>query len=240
MRRFVLFGAALMLLAGCHGRPADAPAPQVVRDSMDALGGLDRWSEAEDVEAEAVVTTYDGDGTAHVSRQRVRMDLPGGRLSASAVEPRGSWDASVALDGEADFDADGFTASETMRNRLTDALATLLHRVRGPVNLLEGDDHPAGTAQRVKVGGRKLVRVPVAESGHAVKAYYFDSVTRVPVLVTAGADRAGREGTVTRYEYRMLEDGTLFPHRIEVLRIGPNVLVGEEPVLKVEFVAVQS
>ena len=54
-------------------------------------------------------------------------------------------------------------------------------------------------------------------------------------LVTAGADAPGGKGTVTVYSYRMLPNGMAFPMRISVMKIGEHVLIGDEPVLEVDY-----
>ena len=54
-------------------------------------------------------------------------------------------------------------------------------------------------------------------------------------LVTAHADAPGKDGTVTLYTYRMNPNGMAFPAHLAVMKIGRHVLVGERPVLEVDF-----
>jgi len=110
----------------------------------------------------------------------------------------------------------------------------LLHRLRGPYNLLEGKES-ARAPQKDQVGGQEVIRVGVTGDNRMAVAYYFGSATGILKYVTAGADSPGSNGTVTSYEYCSLKNGATFPSLIQVNRIGRNVLLGETPVFQVEI-----
>jgi hypothetical protein len=118
------------------------------------------------------------------------------------------------------------------------ALRIILHRLRGPLNLYWRGEQ-AVAAQPLRLEGMDLVRVPVRNSRAGVAAYYFDARTHLLKLATAGADAPGGEGTVTVYTYRRLPGGLAFPSRLAVYRIGRNVLVGDQPVLEVDYQSVR-
>ena len=66
-------------------------------------------------------------------------------------------------------------------------------------------------------------------------AYYFNAETSLLRFATAGGDQPGGDGTVTVYSYRVASNGMAFPAKISVMRIGQHVLIGDRPVLEVEY-----
>jgi len=66
-------------------------------------------------------------------------------------------------------------------------------------------------------------------------AYYFDADSGLLRFVTAGADQAGGEGTVTIYDYSRMAGGRMFPRRLRAVKIGRLVLIGEEPVWEADL-----
>lgn len=234
---FALMGWAIFC-AGCAADPYAGydlgPARAVVSGCVDAMGGLKRWQSVKPIRAEAVVTVHDEAGIARVNKQEQVIDLGAGRIEASARLPDSVWAARVNDNGKARFEAEGFTIPEGVATLQIKALKTILHRVRGPLNLLGGSERAAG-ARRVRIDGMDLIRVAVQGSRADIAAYYFDAQTCLLTLATAGADEPGGEGTVTRYTYRMLDNGMAFPERISVHKIGRHVLIGDEPVLEVGY-----
>jgi hypothetical protein len=235
------------LCCGClqpHGLPSgsagsEQEARQVVSAGLDAIGGLAAWRRADTVRATAVVTLYDKTQAAYVSRQRHRIDLDGRRIRAWGETARGRWRAEAGADGHGTFHAGDSEMDPAVQQGIVDALALLAHRVRGPLNLLDGPNRPAVVAP-VRIAGQSLRRVAVAPDGGEVAAYYFgaDPNDRALRLVTAGADRPGRDGTVTLYTYRDV-GGLSFSSRIQVVRLGRHVLIGTERVLDVAYTDVR-
>jgi len=231
--------AGLLAVGGCasdpYGRYGLGEARDVVASCVEAMGGLDRWLNAGPIHAEAVVTLYHDGGAARVNKQQHAYHLGEPALVASARLPGGGWRATVPAGGEPEFRAAGGIAPE-VRGLLLKGLATMLHRVNGPLNLLRGrGDERAGRPQRVRVAAMDLIRVPVTGGDADAKAYYFDAQTCLLRLVTVGADAAGEDGTVTLYTWEMRPNGMVFPAALKVMRIGDHVLVGEKPVLEVDF-----
>jgi len=225
-------------LAGCSADPYAryelGAARGVVSDAVETMGGLKRWQSAGPIRAQAVVTIYDGAGSAVVNKHEQLIDLRAGRIQASARVPGGRWTATVHADGRASFRPGGATLSAEFRSRLLAALETLLHRLRGPMNLC-GCGEKAGQVSQVRVDGMKLIRVSASGGSAEVAAYYFDAQSKLLKLLTTGADEPGRQGTVTRYTYQMLPNGMAFPARISVVRIGQHTLIGAKPVLTAEY-----
>jgi len=243
MKRAGLTGAialAACVSAGCQ--PSDPyarydleDARDIVAASMDSIGGLDAWREVDYVDCNAVVRVYDEKGQPYVNRQRQRIDIDEAEISATATTPRGRWSATIDADGEGDVSG----AVDPGRWRLIrPALATLAHRVRGPLNLLRGDERADG-ADTMTVGGYEVVRVGVSGDSSNAVAYYFDVHNGTLRFVTSGADGPGREGTVTLYTWGILENGMAFPRSITVVKIGQNVLIGPETLIEADFADIE-
>lgn len=239
MKKIFLSAAAVCFLAvaGCID-PYTAyklgPARDVVADSVDVMGGLGRWRSAGQIEATAVVSIYDDAGKATINEQHQVIDLKRDVIRASARMADGSWSAVVGGNGYSKFKSKGFIASAERKKAIVGSLRIILHRVRGPRNLCGGGEKPVAT-ERVRIDGKDLIRVPVTGGADGIRAYYFDAQTSALKMVTAGADVAGGNGTVTVYSWRMFPNGMAFPVRISVVKIGSNVLVGDEPVLEVDY-----
>ncbi len=230
----------LLAWGGCATKPPPgAPlgqAGKVVGPCIEAMGGLKRWSRVGPIHATAVVTLYDDAGRAMINEHRHVFDLPAGTLTASADLPAGRWTATVSQHAPTRFQS-GAAMSGEARSRLVKALETTLHRVQGPLNFC-GDGAEAeqpGAPERVRLASMDLVRVPVRSGRTGVVAYYFDARTYLLRLATAGGDAPGEEGTVTLYTYRMSPNGMAFPARLAVMKIGRHVLVGDKPVLEVDY-----
>ena len=229
-RAALLLSCGLFLAAtGCTLKGYDeyelGPARQAVAGGVEWMGGLDAWKAVGEVHATAVVSVYDADGGADVTRQKQVIDVWDGSITASAPKAGGSWTKSA---GPADLlDADG---------GMKRTLAIIAHRAAGPLNILSGRDAiAAGELKAVRVNGHDCIRVPVAGDDRRAKAYYFDAVTHLLRLVTTGEDRPGGNGTVTIYTYQRLPDGTAFPKTLRVVPIGRHVLIGDTPLITVEF-----
>ena len=230
---------ALLMCWGCaadpYARYGLGEATDVVGSSVDALGGADRMLSSGPTHADAIVTIHDESGTAFINKHHQVYNLSAGTLAADARLPEGAWNAH-ASNTSAGFDAIG--ALDRARHApLLAALQLCQHRVRGPINLMNvsGSGEIAGKPERVRLPGMNLFRVPVTGGANDVKAYYFDAQTYLLRLVTAGGDAPGQKGTVTVYSYRLAPSGKAFPSRLEVLKLGQHVLVGNEPVLEVDF-----
>jgi len=235
-------GSVMWTCAGCSGLAGalgfggrkTIPANETVKHAVEAVGGLKAWRSAGTIRADAVVTLYDEAGVAAVNRHEQRINLHRGRLWASARVPEGQWSAGTDDWGNVRFDAGGADLPAALKGRLLASLGTMLHRLRGPMNLCGYGETP-GPGRPVRVDGVDLVRVAAA-GGHAdVKAYYFDAGSRRLRFVTAGADRPGEDGTVTVYDYETFPNGMAMPARLSVVKIGEHVLLGDQPVLQVRY-----
>jgi hypothetical protein len=210
------------------------PAKEIVQTSMDNLGWSRSGAELRSARFTAIVTTYDQTGKSYTDRQEMLFELAQDKLTTVGGTPQGRWKASIDDDGRFRLRAEPPVDRTKVQARMAPALATLLHRLRGPYNLLDRQEH-ARSAERTSVGGHAVVRVGVDGDNRQAVAYYFDAASGILRLVAAGADRAGAEGTVTEYQYDSHPNGMLFPSRIKVCRIGEQVLVGQTPVFEVEL-----
>ncbi len=226
-----------MLALGCsdpYARFKLGPAKPVVSKCVEAMGGLKTWRSMKPIAAVALVTMYDSDGKALVNEQQQVIDVFGNSIRAVVRLPGGTWSATVGGSGPATFEATGAGVSAEMSARLIHALRLTLHRARGAFNLL-GQAERATAAEPARVAGADLVRVPVVGGRAGTRAYYFDPGSRMLKYLTAGADAPGGEGTVTIYTYQLIPSGAAFPEKISVVRIGDHVLIGDQPVLEVEY-----
>jgi len=215
------------------------PASEIVSASVENLG----WDKAfggslGSVSFTAIVTTYDKDGRKYTDRQEMVADLGQDSIAARGATPGGAWTAVANEGGLTMLSADPGVEKSVVRQRMSMVLPTLLHRLRGPYNLLSGNER-ARTPQKTQVGGLDAVRVGVTGDNRNVVAYYFDPATGILKYVTAGADTPAGDGTITTYEYRSLPNGATFPCLVRVNRIGRNVLLGETPVFQVEISGVR-
>jgi len=230
-----------ILAAGCVPGGGDPSATYDQRTgrraavaAVGAIGGLEAWRNVSTVGATALVTLYDKSGAAHVDRQEHKIHLAAGTIIARGMTGSGSWRAKVHEDGRGEVTLSGAKMDAAARKRLISALSRLIHRVRGPMNLLAGRER-ARTASQVNVGGQALIRVGVGGDNRRAIAYYFSLDDHLLRMVTEGADSAGKNGTVTQYTYKPVADKLAFPVRIRVVRIGRHLLVGNRPVMEVDF-----
>ncbi|HUS90509.1 MAG TPA: hypothetical protein VM695_01620 [Phycisphaerae bacterium] len=210
------------------------PAASITTASMDNLGWCKLGEKAEEVHFTAIVTSYDKAGRSYTDRQEMEVDLEDGTITSIGGTPQGSWQAAATESGKFSLKADRGVDEAKVEQRMGPTLLTLLHRLRGPYNLL-GKRERARTAQDTRVDGQPVVRVAVEGDNRMAIAYYFDATLGVLKYVTAGGDRPGGDGTITLYEYDSLPDGVLFPKTIRVVRLGEHVLIGETPVFEVEI-----
>ncbi len=237
MKKIILSAAVCFLAAGCADPYAQCklgPARDVVGGSIDAMGGIGRWQSVKPITATAIVTIYDDAGKAMINEQHHVIDLREDVIRASARTAKGKWSIQIEVVKDCASVSSLDVATPYDPLLLVGSLVTTLHRVRGPMNLCGGDEKPIGS-ERVRIGGQDLIRVPVEGGNAGVKAYYFGAQTCALRLVTAGADEAGGEGTVTVYSWKMFPNGMAFPVRISVRKIGKNVLIGDTPVLEVDY-----
>ena len=238
LRYFTALLAAGVLLSGCASGKTDAygkyrlgASRDVVAAAVESMGGLKMWESASSIRADAVVTSYDAGGTAYTNRYKLTVDLKAETITAEADEAVGSWRAVVDTEGNCRLAESGFRADEATQKRIASSLAIILHRLRGPLNMLSGNER-AKTPARRRLGGEEVIRVGVTDFKGDAVAYYFDPASSHLKYVTAGADKPGRRGTITRLTYTALPSAAALPKHIEVFRIGRYVLLGRWPVLE--------
>jgi len=226
-------------LAGCdHYQMAASklgPASEIVSASIENLGwGKVFGGSLGSVSFTAIITTYDKDGQKYTDRQKMVVDLGANTIIAKGATPLGTWTVMAGQGGLVSVGAEPGVDAALVRRRMGMVLPILLHRLRGPYNLLEGPE-VARSPQNAQVGGVPVIRVGVTGDNRLAIAYYFGPATGILKYVTAEADSPGDNGAVTSYEYRSLANGATFPSLIQVNRIGGNVLLGETPVFQVEI-----
>lgn len=241
--RWMAAAVAVTLGLGLTGCGPDAvpgaerigPGAPTLRAAFESMGGLDAWQSADDVRARAVVTVYGNGADAYVTHTEQLIDLPGGTMRASADAPAGEWRATARVDGK--VRTSGTLGNERHDERLAEAMVMLIRRLRGPMNLLAPGVQTAA-AERVSVGGQKCLRVAVSGDPIGADAYYFDATTHVLRYITVPASE-GESPSVTVLTYAIQPNGMAFCRHVSVVRPGEFTLVGDEPVLEVDYTEVE-
>lgn len=241
--------AGAVFLAGCGapqplpagGRPDDpltverlGPAAEILSTAMESMGGLAAWSKVGRINAKAVVTMYDFDAVPYVNKQRQVFDLRGGTLAAEATSPRGTWHMVASTEGYCDLSVSGFIPDDERIVVIACTTATLLHRLRGPLNFFLTDERPESVEQTV-FAGLDVVRVGVGGDNRWARAYYFDATTGMLRFVTSRGDGPYEFGTVTIYEYMMLPNGLAFPRSIRIVALGEHAMIGYQVLMEADF-----
>ncbi len=233
--RIALCLAAMVAIGGCtgaiEGGKTSTMNPALCRAaylSLESAGGFKAWQGLSVVGAKAVITIQEPSGQASVNTVDLTIDLPGGTLEARAKTATGVWQGQAGINGKYTLSGEGLPGEPARQQQIGQALTKILHRLRGPMNLLLGTDRLAGSGRECMVDGASVVRLPVGEGAFDVKAYYFAKADRRLAFLTAGGDAPGQDGTVTVYEYQTLKGGLAFPRQIRLIHIGSNILVGRE------------
>jgi len=243
----VIFLAGLVGVVGC-GEPAEiqpgataplagvqlGPARDIVATCFDSMGGLEAWRKVQRVRMNAVVTMYDFEGVPYVNRQKHVLNIRGGTLAVEATNPRGTWNLTARDDGTCSMNVRGVWPADDKLVVIACSASTLLHRLRGAMNLLLTDERPDG-AEATRFDGNDVVRVGVTGDNEWAMAYYFDATTGLLRYVTSRGDGPYEYGTVTIYEYKMLASGMVFPSRIQVVALGDHAMIGEQVLLEADF-----
>jgi len=238
--------AGLVLLAGCApaasrggGKPlamtADlGPARDILAACMESMGGMAAWQKVGKIRATAVVTMYDFQDIPFVNIQKLVLDLRAGTLDVESNSPLGTWTLTATTEGYCDLQVSGAWPTDERILLIASTAATLLHRLRGPLNLLITDERPGGV-QPTRFAGSDVTRVGVEDDTRWAAAYYFDSTTGLLKYLTSRADEPFSYGTVTLYEYQMLPNGMAFPRTLRVVALGDHAMIGEQVLLEADF-----
>lgn len=241
------FGLACLLgglcAVGCRDRWATVrqelgPAADIATASMENLGWETSAGKVTSVRFSAVVTTYDKAGKSFTDLQEMVVDLKKDTIAAVGQSPQGRWEVRAYDRGTVRVRGSGDVDEQAVEARMGPTLVTLLHRIRGPYNLV-GHRERARNAESMRVSGVPVIRVGVEGDNRKAIAYYFDATNGMLQYVTAGSDRPSGDGTITSYQYAALPNGRVFPKLVEQARLGEHVLVGGKPLFRVEISQVE-
>jgi len=187
------------------------------------------------IDAIALMTIYEDDGAGCVYEAKVTIQPHKKRLRAVGYLPGGQWRADVRLDGHASIRTRNESIlTERQKTRLGEALRLTLHRVRGPMNLLDGTEH-ADRAEPVFISAQHLQRVVATGREALASAYFFDETNCELRMVARGDFTIPGEGTVTQLRNAPMADGIIMPILLEVAAFGQNSFVGDKKILSVEL-----
>ena len=243
----MIFLAGLVVVAGC-GESAEVqlgataplagvqlgPARDIIAASLDSMGGLPAWQKVQRIRANAIVTMYDFESVPYVNRQKQVLNVREGTLAVEATNPRGTWNLTSKADGTCSMNVRGLWPADDKVVVIACSTATLLHRLRGPLNFLLTDERP-DSAVATRFDGKDVVRVGVTGDTEWAAAYYFDATTGLLRYVTSRGDGPYEYGTVTIYDYIMLPNGMAFPKRIKVVALGDYAMIGEQVLLEADL-----
>ena len=172
---------------------------------------------------------------------RLDIDLDAGLMSARGNLPGGYWSARVAMDGWAITRPlaigwvrthDDLELTKAQKAELVDMLRLILHRVRGPINLLGGGEEIV-EVQEVFVAGYDAIRMTVSGRPEEALGYFFaDGQLR---MVTQGAIEPGQQGKATVYTTQRTVSGAIQPAGFEVMLIGRDSLIGRQKIMSVRL-----
>lgn len=239
MQMVLLTGLTAAAVCGCSSPPAVEPGqevasrlpstPPIVRQSVQAVGGVDRWAQISSVRAVVLMTVYDEQARPYVNRFHVRVefgpDLLCQELLADAMTAEGRLHVEVRRVGQA-----GPTAGpvpDDLKRRLNSAFRVLLHSLSGPWNLTAPGVQTA-PQQRTRLAGEELLRVERTDS-RPTRTFYFLPVEALPRAVVTGPSQPGRAGTVTLLDYTLQPNGLAWPGRVQLFHRGEHTTLGEQP-----------
>ncbi len=250
-KKIATFASAILLTAalgaGCGADRSGGFAAAVAQVPGPEAVGATEWLEYVDaLRTTAVVTTYADDGTAVVRTMRLNVDVNDGVLAAEGNLPGGSWTARITLDDWGVLNPLGIGwvhdhgdlhLNKQQKQQLARTLRLILHRIRGPVNLLEGGGEEIVAVEDVFVAGYDATRMIAAGRPELALAYFFsDGQLR---MITQGAVEPGGTGEVTVYTTERTAAGAIQPAAFEVMKIGRDSLIGRQKIMAVRLTDVR-
>ena len=232
---FVVLAWALVLVGcGRANRVPGSQAEQVVMDAADRSGGARQLEEVSRITGSALVKLYDDEGRATVRGQQFTAYPRWGLIQAQGRLGGGSWRAMVSVAGVGLVTTSGDASLDSAeKERIENYLRLILHRLRGPMNLLGGGEKPV-EVKTVFVAGRAMRRIAATGRPELAKAYFFDERYRDLRLITDGKDTLPGSGTVTVLNNQRV-DGYLLPVSMQVVEVGKDSLIGERTRMSVRL-----
>jgi hypothetical protein len=227
--------ASGIALVGCgrEGGPPSSQAEQVVMDAAARCGGSKQLGEVSRITGCALVKLYDNEGNATVRGQQFTAYPRLGLIQAQGRLGDGRWHATVAMGGMGVVTGGDANLSRADKEQIENYLRLILHRLRGPMNLLGGGEKPVEVST-VFVAGRAMRRVAATGRPELAKAYFFDERYRDLRMIADGKDTPPGSGTVTVLDNQHV-DGYLLPVGMEVVEVGQDSLIGRRTRLSVHL-----
>ena len=126
--------------------------------------------------------------------------------------------------------------SKQEKTELARTLRLILHRIRGPINLLQGGEQIVAV-EKVFVAGYDATRMIASGRPQLSLAYYFsDKQLR---MITQGAVEPGGNGDVSVYTTERTAAGAIQPAGFEVMEIGRDSLIGQRKLMAVRLTDVR-
>ncbi len=210
--------------------------PDYAARAMDATGTLDAWEKTKTIQAGAIVTFYNPDGSRYLTEQNYRIHPWANSILISAVEPQGAfkWQLSpegfTVLKGGGKIDA---LPVKVCRRYFAEAI---LNITTAPVRFL---DRGFGFTKSAAVKKEGLWYYPVeragSDSASALMVFYQNSESSlVDMLWFADIDRESFFA-VRGYNYREAEKGGVWlPAGIEIFKTDAHDSL-QQRLVKIDF-----
>ena len=225
-----------------HQRPIEerlAKAPWMVKRCIANAGGLAKWGDVSRIETTVLLSLTGPKGAVYHNCFEMRVflfkDKTGARLVATAPTPHGKMVVALNKDGEDEVPT---SYADPERAAAKKAFAHLIRRVSGPFAMLAADEPLIQSREPVRLGGHDCIRVTIGKD-NTQSAYYLDAKSGELLYVTEGGDYPNSGGTITAYTMQELPLGVKFPKTIRIMKIGENVLLGDELLIEAEFQKVE-
>lgn len=263
-RSAVLIAAAMLTLSGCGRQMAPPPSGEAdplaiapdgktvavradhVMASVDAAGGLSKWTQCKTVTGKGVVTVYGSDGAFYLTAHEFQAYPWSDAIRVTAQEPRGRFlwqlvgEEYRRVEGEPGLDVSGLQVSS---RGYVDAVRQI---VTTPARLLERGVEITRRPNSVRIRGKRYILMEakyspqqtIAEAGGEEAnvtidpywtegVYYQNQQSFLVDMIWLANPAKERYLLVRGYDYTpVAEDGVLIPTKIEIFQSGPDATIG--------------
>ncbi len=232
----------------------DTRLDTALRRSVAASGGFDLWSRLQKIEAKAVATVFEPDGSHVLIEQQQTIEFQECcAVSVLSKEPSGILRENLSADGQAEIIFQGsmnFVHDQNPEKLYGAALKLrLLGHVLTQVPGLLRDDLTIRYLGQQRKAGRLMHKIGISglilgapklwqNQNQMLLIAWIDTEThqfsRLWLRYPLSDDQVGYLG-LTMSDYRQLDQGLTLPGRIEVIRSDKHQQFGQDRILMVEY-----
>jgi hypothetical protein len=235
-----MFLAVAFFLTGCQGKyevksvnslvsepniPMTSAPPDYVVKAIEAVGGMNAWTQTKKIQLDGVVTFYQPDGSFHLTEQNYVVYPWSNSIEISAREPQGTFLWQLSRGEFKVLQKDGQSDALPVAIGSSHFAEMILSIMTIPARLYDESAEFSRETTGIKIQGQwyfPIVRLSSATvSADALsKAVFFQDrdnflIDMILFDFTGGGDNLAVRG----YDYTKVEkDGILIPARIEIFR----------------------